>query len=370
MSTEAITLFLAGDVMTGRGIDQILPHPSDPTIHEACVTSAADYVALAEARSGRIPRRADFAYVWGDALAELDRIVPDARIVNLETAITTSDTPWPGKGVNYRMSPLNVPCLAAARIDCCVLANNHVLDWGYPGLEETLETLRAAGIGAAGAGRDAAEAATPGLIATRNGRVAVFGFGSESSGIPAAWAASPDRPGVNLLPDLSEATVRHIALRVNAAKAPGTVTVASVHWGANWGHSVPPSYREFAHRLIDEAGIDVVHGHSSHHPKAIEVYRRRLILYGCGDLLSDYEGIGGRGDYRADLGLMYFVGLDPETGNVESVRMTPTRIRRFTVTRASAEEGRRLAEILDRESRTLGTRVHVGQDLALSAEPD
>ena len=41
----------------------------------------------------------------------------------------------------------------------------------------------------------------------------------------------------------------------------------------------------------NQGGIDVVHGHSSHHPRPIEVYQRRLILYGCGDFIDDYEGI-------------------------------------------------------------------------------
>jgi poly-gamma-glutamate synthesis protein (capsule biosynthesis protein) len=145
-----LTLFLAGDVMTGRGIDQALPHPSQPRIHEGFMTSALGYLELAERASGRIPRPVGFSYVWGDALDELARRSPDLRIVNLETSITTSDEPWP-KGINYRMHPSNAPCLRAAGLDLCVLANNHVLDWGVAGLLETLETLKGAGIACAGA---------------------------------------------------------------------------------------------------------------------------------------------------------------------------------------------------------------------------
>jgi poly-gamma-glutamate capsule biosynthesis protein CapA/YwtB (metallophosphatase superfamily) len=54
-------------------------------------------------------------------------------VVNLDTAITRAGEPWPGKGIHYRMHPTNVPCLGAAGIGCCALANNHVLDRGYPG---------------------------------------------------------------------------------------------------------------------------------------------------------------------------------------------------------------------------------------------
>src|SRR5688572_12021430 len=156
-------LFLCGDVMTGRGIDQILPAPCDPALDEPWVKSALDYVALAEQASGPIPRNVDAAYVWGDALAELERELPEARIVNLETAVTTS-AERAAKGINYRMSPANAACLAAARIDCCVLANNHVLDWGRKGLEETLDTLHALGMRTAGAGRNAGQARAPARI--------------------------------------------------------------------------------------------------------------------------------------------------------------------------------------------------------------
>lgn len=78
--TRGLSLFLCGDVMTGRGIDQVLPHPGDPTLHEPYMKSAWVYVALAEAASGRIPRPADFAYVWGDALAAWARVRPVASL--------------------------------------------------------------------------------------------------------------------------------------------------------------------------------------------------------------------------------------------------------------------------------------------------
>jgi poly-gamma-glutamate capsule biosynthesis protein CapA/YwtB (metallophosphatase superfamily) len=69
-----VTVFLCGDVMTGRGIDQILPHPSDPQIHEAFVSDARTYVALAEEVNGPIPQPVELSYIWGDALAELQHV--------------------------------------------------------------------------------------------------------------------------------------------------------------------------------------------------------------------------------------------------------------------------------------------------------
>ena len=139
-----------------------------------------------------------------DALEELKRVKQDVRIINLETAITTSDDFWPGKGIHYRMHPGNVRTLTAAKIDCCTLANNHVLDWGYTGLAETLRTLRKAGIATTGVGEKLDTASAPAVIPSGKERqVLVFAFGSPTSGVPGEWAATDDRAGGNYLPSFS-----------------------------------------------------------------------------------------------------------------------------------------------------------------------
>jgi poly-gamma-glutamate synthesis protein (capsule biosynthesis protein) len=355
--SRSVKLFLCGDVMTGRGIDQILPYPSAAEIYEPYMTSAVHYVDIAERASGRIPRAVAYAYVWGDVLQALQDAAPDARIINLETAVTTSDDYWPGKGINYRMHPANTPCLTAAGIDCCVLANNHVIDWGYEGLRETLQSLRAAGIRTAGAGRDIAEARAPAVIdIDGQRRVSVFSMGSTSSGIGRRWGAGRRNPGVWLLPDLSTASVESITTQVGAAKLRGDIVIASIHWGGNWGYAIPAEQRYFAHTLIDQAGVDLVHGHSSHHPRGIEVYRNKLILYGCGDFLNDYEGISSHEEFRGDLTLMYLPELDAD-GRLLGMDMWPMQIHRFRLRQASLEDSRWLARVLDRESGKLGSRV-------------
>lgn len=348
--------------MTGRGVDQILPHPVKPHLFEPYLRSALGYVALAERSSGPIQRPVDYAYPWGDALAELAQMRPELRIVNLETAITTSEDAQPDKGIHYRMHPANVPCLTAFGIDCCVLANNHVLDWGVQGLEETLDTLHRVGIATAGAGRNAVEAGAPAVLEAGKSKVLVFAWGTEDSGIPPEWAAGPRRPGVNVLADLLEQSLVAVAEQVHAAKRAGDIVVVSLHWGGNWGYAVSQAQREFAHRLIDTVGVDLVHGHSSHHVKGIEVYRDRLILYGCGDFLNDYEGISGFEEYRGDLGLMYFPTLDAKSGRLLRLIMTPTQIRRLRVNRAPEEGVRWLIETLNREGRRFGTGVRQQPD--------
>ena len=368
--SNEITLFVCGDVMTGRGVDQVLPHPSEPRIYERGMSSARGYVELAERAHGPIPRPVDFSYIWGDALEVWERMAPDVKIINLETAVTRSDD-WMAKGINYRMHPGNVPCLTAAGIDCCVLGNNHILDWGEGGLVETLATLQKAGLKTAGAGGDLEEARVPAIMdLPGQGRVLVFSFGWASSGIPHEWAASRHRPGVNYLGEISDDTVRTIAERIESVKRSRDIVVASIHWGGNWGYDVPPRQKQFAHRLIDEASVDVVHGHSCHHPKGVEVYKSRPILYGCGDFLNDYEGISGYEKYRDDLALMYFVTMDVVEGKLNRLKMTPLRIMRFRLNLASPEEARWLRDTLSREGAKLGTQVEVQADNSLTLEWD
>jgi poly-gamma-glutamate capsule biosynthesis protein CapA/YwtB (metallophosphatase superfamily) len=360
-------LFLCGDVMTGRGIDQVLPHPVNPVLYEPYVRDAREYVQLAEKAHGPIPRPLTFDYIWGDALQELERAGVDFRIVNLETAITSAETPWPGKGIHYRMHPQNIGCLSAGHISACALANNHVLDWGYDGLTETLQTLGAAGIAHSGAGNDAEEAMQPAVIDRAMGRLLLYSFGSTSSGIPQKWKATDISPGVNLLDDLSEATAARVCGQMRVHQQPGDLIVASMHWGSNWGYNIPREQIAFAHRLV-EGGVTVVYGHSSHHVKAIELFKGRLILYGCGDFLTDYEGISGYETFRGDLALMYLVELDSDGGELIAARLVAMQMHRFRLERASATDARWLCNLLNEIGAKFSTRVKLQSDDSLVLE--
>src|SRR6266699_4417991 len=364
----SLRLFLCGDVMTGRGIDQALPHPVNAILYEPCVRDAREYIHLAEKAHGPIPRPLSLDYIWGDALTELYRTDVDLRIVNLETAVTSAETPWPDKGIHYRMHPQNVGCLSAGRISACALANNHVLDWGYDGLSETLQTLNAAGIAYSGAGNDADEAMQPAVLATagRN-RVLLFSFGSSTSGIPHEWKTTGVSPGVNLLDDLSEATAARVCDQMRAHQQPGDLIVASIHWGSNWGYDISSEQIVFAHHLIEQ-GVAIVHGHSSHHVKAIEVFRGRLILYGCGDFLTDYEGISGYEAFRGDLALMYLVELDSGSGELIAARVVPMQMRRFRLERASAADAKWLCNLLNELGERFGTASRLEQDNSLTLD--
>jgi poly-gamma-glutamate synthesis protein (capsule biosynthesis protein) len=260
------------------------------------------------------------------------------------------------------MNPANLSCLAVARPDACVLANNHMLDFGRTGLRETLDALSKAGLRFAGAGGDVSEARQPAIVDIGdNRRVLVFSVAAASSGVPETWAATDNRSGIDFVPRLSDAIADAIVERVRQAKRPGDLAVLSIHWGSNWGYDVDQDQIRFAHRLID-GGVDVLHGHSSHHTRPLEVYRGRLILYGCGDLIDDYEGIAGYEAYRDDLRVLYFASLEPGTGKVLGLRMAAMHARKMRLWRAAPADSEWLRRTFNEISQSFGTHIDAAPD--------
>jgi poly-gamma-glutamate synthesis protein (capsule biosynthesis protein) len=362
-----ITLFLCGDVMTGRGIDQALPHSVNPSLHEPFVKDARAYLALAEQKFGKVGIPVTYDHIWGDALQVLGQVNPAVRIINLETAVTNSDEWDRAKGIHYRMHPRNVACLTAAGIDVCVLANNHVLDWGESGLRETLATIAGVGMKTAGAGLDHDSAVAPAVVGAPHGaRVLVFACAMPDSGVPRGWSAGEQRPGVHFLADLSDRSAERIAELIRTHARERDIVVFSIHWGENWGYANADEQVRFARRLIDDAGVDVVYGHSSHHVMGFEIYKQRPIFYGCGDFLNDYEGIGGHEGYRPDLTLMYFPTFDAATGELRRLRMAPMQVRHFRVNHACRQDAEWLRDRLNRECKRFGAHVELDEGGMLS----
>ena len=89
----------------------------------------------------------------------------------------------------------------------------------------------------------------------------------------------------------------------------------------------------------------MVHGHSSHHPLPVEVYRSKLILYGCGDLINDCEGTAEHGSLRGDVGCLYIVTLRSGSGRLDTLDMVPFQRRRFRLGTADAAAQEWLAQV-------------------------
>jgi hypothetical protein len=117
-------------------------------------------------------------------------------------------------------------------------------------------------------------------------------------------------------------------------------------------------HREFAFASGEMSEAECT-GFSSHHAKAIEVYRGKLVLYGCGDLINDYEG------FRGDLVMMYLAHIRSPDGALAALEMLPFRIRAFRLERAHPRDAAWLAETLSREGSRFGTRVELAPDGAL-----
>ena len=267
------------------------------------------------------------------------------------------------------MHPKNVSILKSANIDCCALANNHTADWGFEGLKETLEVLGASGVKHCGAGLNSEKAKAPAILTlpSSSRRVLVFSAGHASSGVLEQWRASSSQEGVHIIDfHILQKGLGQLKEMIKECKRPGDLVVLSIHWGGNWGFDPEPGQKEFAHKAIDEAGVDLIHGHSSHHVKGVEVYKNKLILYGCGDLISDYEGISGYDEFRGDLSLMYFPEMDSITGRVVSLNMVPTKLKNLRVNRASNIDAQWLYRTMNRECKKLGSEIKISEDNVLN----
>ena len=308
-----LRLLVGGDLMLGRGIDAIRPihNPAEfgkPDARHPTVT-----IAWAEARGEAVPRQATAQTLWGAALEPMLASQADLTLFNLETAVTSRDC-WVPKTYNFRMHPAGLDVLTAVGVQCVSLANNHVLDFGLPGLLDTLEALQARGIAIAGAGLNTRAAIAPAQLPLPGGRRAlVFAMACCNAGCRPREAALPHRPGIALLPDLKPATADAVCRLIQHFRQPDDLVAVSIHWGGNWPDQVPEPMRTFAQRLVRQAGVHLIHGHSSHWPMAVEQIDAALVLYGCGDVLNDYEGRPDLLSRRGDLGVLFVVDFDATT---------------------------------------------------------
>ena len=343
-----IKIFFCGDVMLGRGIDQILPYPCNSRIYEPFVKDARDYVKFAEEINGRINYPVSWDYIWGDFLNELEKEAPDLLIMNLETSITTNEEYEP-KGINYRMNPKNIEVLKILIKDrqrtlVLNLANNHILDYKEKGLLETIQTLKNNNILFVGAGENIEEAKKALILNFGDFPIIILGCAHISSGVPLSWQAKENKPGVNLIKNLRTSDV----CRIEKYKNNGLI-IFNIHWGPNWGYEISNEEKYFAHNLID-SGVDLFFGHSSHHFKGFEIYKDKLIVYGTGDFINDYEGIGGYEEFRSYLVLGYLVEFDLENKRLTSFKLLPFRIKKLRLNYCKKEEINWIIEVIKRES--------------------
>lgn len=286
----------------------------------------------------------------------------DLALVNLECAITDSETLWHGapKAFYFGAPPAAARTLAHAGVDLVSLANNHLLDSDLQGLRDTLRHLDDAGIAHAGAGETLAQARAP-AVAERAGRR--FGLVAWCDH-QADFAATESRPGIAYV-DLQDYSASLACWRQDMAslRARGVAwPMLSLHWGPNWADHPAQHFRALAHAAVD-LGFRLVFGHSAHNFMGVELYHGGTIVYGAGDLVDDYAVDP---YYRNDRTLLIEIDLDD--GQVSSLRVHPAEIVEFQTRPARGAAFEFVAREFTRRCAALGTSVHRdGDRLSISA---
>lgn len=214
------------------------------------------------------------AYPW-EGLGPLLREA-DLAVANLEGVLTTQGKPL-DKPYLIRSHPQSGRTLREAGFDLVTLANNHALDFGLPGLDETLSTLQALEIPAVGAGPSPEIAHRPALFNLNGVRVAVLGYAA------ARWNGSVDVPATDRL---AWAEPRAVQADVRTIRGQVDLVVVLLHAGTEYAAAPSADQVAVAHAAID-AGADLVIGHHPHITQSVERYRQGFIVYSLGDALFD-----------------------------------------------------------------------------------
>lgn len=214
-------------------------------------------------------------------------ITGDIAFANLEGALTDRGEPWP-KGYNFRTPPRFTSGLRDAGFDIVSLANNHTMDYGIVGLEDTLDALDAAGVERAGAGRSEAEAAQPAVLQSNGLRVAFIACAAtptEAGGFAIEqWAAEAGGPGLLVCDDAALRTW------ITDAKQVADFVIVTAHAGAEY-RSAPDATQARIVNVALEAGADAFIGHHAHVVQPVELRGSQLVAWGLGNFIFDLDDV-------------------------------------------------------------------------------
>lgn len=287
--------------------------------------------------------------VWGSTLERLRTL--DGLVLNLECCISGRGRRWPDKTYYFRADPdFAVPALRAANASVAALANNHVLDFRQPGLDDTRTHLTDADVDHAGAGPDRDTAFAPAVTDIGGLTVATIALTDQYR----PYAATKSGAGTAYVPLRRSApgTRRLVRMTIERARERDPdIVVASLHWGPNWETEPSEGQRAFARWLV-ERGVDVVHGHSAHVLQGIEVHQGCPIVYDAGDFVDDY--VHREGVHNKRSALFELVVAD---GSFDELRAVPIEIEDETVTRADEAATAWVRETVRERSAPFGTTV-------------
>ncbi len=209
----------------------------------------------------------------------------DWGFANLEFPVAEAAWVEPGRAAEFHHDPELPAALVRAGVRVVSLANNHLMDCGERGLLRTLETCRAAGLEAIGAGPDLDEARRPARFELAGRRVRVLAYAT-----PSENAATSSRAG---FAPLEESVVR---ADLERWRGEADLLVVSAHWGSMYVDYPPPRVMEWAERL-ERWGADLVLGHHPHVMQGFRRHGRALTLFSLGDAVFDPAA----GDFEATI---------------------------------------------------------------------
>lgn len=196
-------------------------------------------------------------------------------VLNLESPLTRASIPVPGK-INLKAGGLNFQETFGRNPIAVCLANNHIMDYGAAGLQDTIDSLSASGIACFGAGRLADDCRNPLLLWSGGLRVALLGYACPTTHPVLAAGNEPGAAGIDR---------ERIAADMRRARQGGADRViVQMHWGEEDVGLPRPADVDTARRIVDE-GADLVIGHHAHCIQSFEVYRGRHIFYGLGNTI-------------------------------------------------------------------------------------
>lgn len=231
----------------------------------------------------------DVMFNWGlretrqkrGEFAPVEELIPlfleaDIRMVNLETPVANStDDMDESKSYVFNAKPEDISLLKKIKIDLVFLGNNHSMDYGKKGLEETIENLNKEKILFAGIGKNIREAIKPNQISIRNKSVQII---SVSNIGESRLFAGEGKPGVAPL------QINRLKTVSSDKNNQGKIQLLSVHWGVEYSPEPTKEQIKQGHELIN-SGFTAIIGHHPHIPQGIEKYKNGIIIYSLGNFL-------------------------------------------------------------------------------------
>jgi poly-gamma-glutamate capsule biosynthesis protein CapA/YwtB (metallophosphatase superfamily) len=204
---------------------------------------------------------------------------PDVAVVNLESAVTERGTAQDKQYV-FRAPPVALTALASAGIDTASAANNHGLDYGAEGLEDTLVAEQFTGFDLIGIGHNAAEAYAPHRMEVKGQRIATIAATQVlDEQFVSSWTATDEQAGLASAKD-----VDRLVAAVAAARIDSDTLVVFLHWGIEQQECPSANQQTLAQQLVD-AGADIVVGSHAHRPQGAGRLGNAFIGYGLGNFV-------------------------------------------------------------------------------------